>query len=68
MTALYRARVAADYRLEAKDPARSEFAKAHVELAVEVQSLLALCRATEAQAAIRTGIDAYLKRIGTKGT
>jgi hypothetical protein len=64
LQSLHRARVAADYRLEAKDPARSDFAKAQIELAVEVQSLLAQCREKEARLAIRTGIDAYLKRIG----
>ncbi|HUE72603.1 MAG TPA: hypothetical protein VMP01_17085 [Pirellulaceae bacterium] len=61
---LHRARVAADYRLDAKDPARSGFAKAQIELAVEVQSLLYQCREKDAASAIRAGIDAYLKRIG----
>jgi hypothetical protein len=65
---LHRARVAADYRLEAKDPARSDFAKAHVELAVEVQSLLAQCRENDARLAIRAGIDDYLNRIGARRT
>ena len=61
---LHRARVAADYRLDAKQPARGDFAKAQIELAIEVQSLVAQCREKVVASAIRTGIHAYLQRIG----
>jgi hypothetical protein len=63
---LHENRVAADYRLEARQPNDAAFARSNVERAIDLMNSLEQCAQEPDRSAIKAGIEAYQRTMAGK--